>query len=75
LRERIARTPGTDSSRMMLAACYGHLGRLEDARMAWAELLKVNPGFSLVQREHVLPYKNAADFRRIADGLAKAGLP
>jgi adenylate cyclase len=35
----------------------------------------VNPGFSLVQREHVLPYKNAADFRRIADGLAKAGLP
>jgi Flp pilus assembly protein TadD len=48
LRERIARTPGTDSSRMMLAACYGHLGRLEDARMAWAELLKVNPGFSLV---------------------------
>jgi len=75
LRERIARTPGTDSSRMMLAACYGHLGRLEDARMAWAELLKVNPGFSLVQREHVLPYKNAADFRRIADGLTKAGLP
>ena len=75
LRERIARTPGTDSSRMMLAACHGHLGRLEDARMAWAELLKVNPGFSLVQREHVLPYKNAADFRRIADGLTKAGLP
>jgi hypothetical protein len=24
--------------------------------------------------EHVLPYKNAADFRRIANGLAKAGL-
>ena len=29
---------------------------------------------ALVQREHVLPYKNAADFRRIANGLAKAGL-
>jgi hypothetical protein len=26
------RTPGTDSSRMMLAACYGHLGRVEEAR-------------------------------------------
>jgi len=74
-RERIARTPGTDSSRMILAACYGHLGRVDDARMAWAELLKVNPGFSLVQRERVLPYKNPAEFQRIVEGLAKAGLP
>src|SRR5262244_1335212 len=75
LRERIARTPGTDSSRMMLAACCGHLGQLDDARAAWAELLKVNPEFSLTQRERVLPYKDARDFQRIADGLAKAGLP
>jgi adenylate cyclase len=75
LLERIARTPGTDSSRMMLAACYGHLGRIEEARTAWAELLKVNPNFSLEQRARVLPYKDPRDFQRIADGLAKAGLP
>jgi adenylate cyclase len=75
LLERIARTPATDSSRMMLASCYGHLGRADDARAAWAELLKVNPQFSLAQRERVLPYKNAADFQRIVEGLAKAGLP
>jgi adenylate cyclase len=75
LRERIARNPDTDSSRMLLAACYGHLGRTDDARAAWAELLKVNPGFSLDQRARVLPYKNPADFQRIAEGLAKAGLP
>ncbi len=73
--ERIARTPGTDSSRMLLASCYGHLGRLDDARATWAELLKVNPEFSLTQRARVLPYKNASDFERIAEGLAKAGLP
>jgi adenylate cyclase len=73
--ERIARTPGTDSSRMLLASCYGHLGRVEDARAAWQELLKVNPDFSLMQRERVLPYKHARDFQRIAEGLAKAGLP
>jgi tetratricopeptide (TPR) repeat protein len=64
LLERIARTPGTDSSRMMLAACYGNLGRLEEARAAWAELLKVNPDFSLEQRERVLPYKDPRDFAR-----------
>jgi adenylate cyclase len=75
LLERIARTPGTDSSRMMLAACYGHLGRIEEARAAWAELLKVNPNFSLEQRARVLPYKDPRDFQRIVEGLAKAGLP
>ncbi len=73
--ERIARNPGTDASRMLLASCYGHLGRAEDARVAWAELLKVNSDFSLEHRARVLPYKDAGDFQRIADGLAKAGLP
>jgi adenylate cyclase len=73
--ERIARNPGTDASRMLLASCYGHLGRVEDARSAWAELLKVNPEFSLMQRARVLPYKDAGDFQRIVEGLANAGLP
>jgi adenylate cyclase len=73
--ERIARNPGTDASRMLLASCYGHLGRVEDARAAWTDLLKVNPSFSLTQRARVLPFKNAGDFQRIAEGLAKAGLP
>jgi adenylate cyclase len=72
---RIARNPGTDASRMLLASCYGHLGRAEDARAAWSELLEVNPDFSLAQRARVLPYKDAGDFQRIAEGLAKAGLP
>jgi adenylate cyclase len=75
LLERIGRTPGTDSSRMLLAACYGHLGRMEEARAVWAELMKINTDFSLAQRARVLPYKDAGDFQRIVDGLAKAGLP
>jgi adenylate cyclase len=75
LLERINRNPETDASRMLLAACYGHLGRTADARAAWAELLKVNPDFSLPQRARVLPYKHASDFQRITEGLAKAGLP
>jgi adenylate cyclase len=74
LLDRIARNPNTDASRMLLAACYGHLGRTEEARAAWTDLIKVNPGFSLAQRARVLPYKDASDFRRITEGLAKAGL-
>jgi adenylate cyclase len=72
--ERIARNPETDASRMLLASCYGHLGRVEEARATWTELLKVNPEFSLAQRARVLPYKQASDFQRIVEGLAKAGL-
>jgi adenylate cyclase len=48
--DRIARNPSTDASRMLLASCYGYLGRAEEARTVWAELLKVNPDFSLMQR-------------------------
>jgi adenylate cyclase len=73
--DRINRNPNTDASRMLLAAAYGHLGRVEDARAAWAALLQVNPSFSLAQRARVLPYRDPADFQRIVDGLAKAGLP
>ena len=75
LLDRIARNPSTDASRMLLASCCGHLGRAEEARAVWAELLKVNPDFSLMQRARVLPYKNPDDFQRIREGLAKAGLP
>jgi adenylate cyclase len=39
LLDHIARNPDTDVSRMLLAACYGHLGRTDDARAVWAELL------------------------------------
>jgi len=75
LRDRIARNPNTDASRMLLASCYGYLGRTEDAQAVWAALLKVNPDFSVMQRARVLPYKNPDDFQRILEGLAKARLP
>jgi adenylate cyclase len=74
LKDRIERNPNTDASRMLLAACYGHLGRVEDARATWSGLLAVNPAFSLRQRARVLPYRNAGDFDRITEGLRKAGL-
>ena len=62
-------------SRVLLAACYGHLGRKDEAREAWDEALRVNPDYSLEHRQRVLPYKYPADFDRIAEGLRKAGLP
>jgi hypothetical protein len=40
-----------------------------------AELLRVNPDYSIEQRRKVLPYKNPEDFERVVEGLRKAGLP
>jgi adenylate cyclase len=74
LKQRLARNPVTDVSRALLAACYGHLGRVEDARAAWAEVLRVNPDYSLEYRRKVLPYKNPADFEVIVEGLRKVGI-
>jgi len=74
-RRRILRNPEIDSSRVLLAACYGQMGLVEEAREAWRELLRVNPDYSLEQRRKVLPYKNPGDFDRVVEGLRKAGLP
>ena len=74
LKRRILRNPETDSSRALLAAAYGQIGFIEEAREAWRELQRVNPNFSLEQRRTVLPYKNPADFERIVEGLRKAGI-
>jgi adenylate cyclase len=75
LKRRLVRNPDTDVSRVLLAACYGHLGRKDEAREVWQETLRVNPDYSLEHRRRVLPYKDPADFDRIVEGLHKAGLP
>jgi adenylate cyclase len=74
LKQRLARNPVTDVSRALLAASYGHLGRFDEARAMWQEVLRVNPDYSLEYRRKVLPYKNPADFELVVDGLRKAGL-
>jgi tetratricopeptide (TPR) repeat protein len=75
LKRRILRNPDTDASRVLLAAAYGQMGMIEEARESWREALRVNPSYSLEQRRKVLPYKNPRDFDRVVEGLRKAGLP
>jgi adenylate cyclase len=74
LKRRIFRTPETDASRVLLAATYGQTGRLDEAREQWREVLRLNPDYSLEHRRKVLPYKDPADFERVAEGLRKASL-
>ena len=74
LRQRLARNPRSQTSYALLASCYGHLGRMEDARSAWSEALKIEPGFSLERRRRILPYRNPETFEQRIEGLRKAGL-
>jgi adenylate cyclase len=74
LKRRLLRNPETDISRVLLAASYGHVGRIEEARAEWLDVFRVNPDYSLEHRRKVLPYKNPADFELVVDGLRKAGL-
>ena len=74
LTRRIRRYPETDSSRMLLASCYGHLSQVDAAKNVWQELKLAHPDFTLAEKGKVLPYKNPADWQRILDGLEKAGL-
>ncbi|MEB3045282.1 adenylate/guanylate cyclase domain-containing protein [Rhizobium mulingense] len=74
LLQRVNRNPITDVSRALLAACYGHLGRFEEARARWQEVLRVNPDYSLEYRRKVLPFKNPADFELVMEGLRNAGV-
>lgn len=75
LRRRIVLNPDTDISRVLLAASYGYAGRTAEARAEWANLLRINPDYSLEHGRQVMPYKDPAGFQRIIDGLQMAGLP
>jgi adenylate cyclase len=74
LKRRLIRKPDTDISRVMLAASYGHLGQIDEAKVQWEDVFRINPDYSLEHRKQVLPYKDPADFDHIVEGLRKASL-
>jgi len=56
-----------------MAAVYVRLDRLDEARAAISEMLKINPYYTL-QMEKNEPYKEAAQRDRLVNDLRKAGL-
>ena len=75
LTRRLARNPNSYTSWALLAACYGHLGRIDESRAAWAELMKLAPDYSIERRRDILPFRDPGMFEHRLDGLRKAGLP
>jgi adenylate cyclase len=75
-REAVARAPGVLVGRVWLAATYARLGRLEEARAEAAEVLRIDPNYTIdgTQRQ-LTAFKQPGDAEHFFDDLRKAGLP
>ncbi|GAF79889.1 unnamed protein product, partial [marine sediment metagenome] len=58
-----------------LASCYALMGREDDARAESAEVLRIDPKFSVGYLFKRAGYKYEVDRNRLRDSLLKAGLP
>jgi adenylate cyclase len=74
LKKAIEREPGDIFSNIFLTSAYSIAGRGKEARSAAAEVLKINPKFSLEQFAKIHPYKDPVTKERFIDSLRKAGL-
>ena len=66
--------PDTFYVRLFAAAVYSLAGRDEEARAEAAEVLRLNPKFSLERWEKSLRYKDQKDQEQFISALSKAGL-
>jgi adenylate cyclase len=74
-RECAARVPNVRLGHLGLAAAYAQLGRLDEARAEAAEILRVDPTWTMKKSVKLLPFKCPEHAEHFFDGLRKAGLP
>jgi adenylate cyclase len=74
-RECALRLPNLLWPHILLASAYAQLRQLEEARKEAAEVLRINPGFTIEIFKPLAVYKNPKDVEHQLDGLRKAGLP
>jgi adenylate cyclase len=75
-RECALRLPNMQLPRVWLASAYAQLGQIEEAKREAAEVLQINPGFTIESyKRGLLPFKDPKDLEHRVDGMRKAGLP
>jgi TolB-like protein len=57
-----------------IASCQAHLGRIDLAKIAAAEVLRLKPNFSMQDLERSEWWRETADLEHLKDGVRKAGL-
>jgi adenylate cyclase len=74
LQRFLSRYPNILHIHLMLAAVYSELGQVAEARAEAAEVLRLNPNFSLELHRQRMPIKDPAILERHLAALRKAGL-
>ena len=74
-REMVDRAPNFRNGRMLLAAAYGHLGRIREAEPQIEALLRLEPDCTLKKLSGQRYLQSAEDVLHYLDGLRKAGVP
>jgi adenylate cyclase len=59
----------------LLISAYVRTGQLEEARKEAAEVLRINPGFTIEGYKRLLVFKDPKDLEHRIDGLRKVALP
>jgi adenylate cyclase len=73
-KEALKHVPNNINIYLQLTATYSMMGQEENARIAAAEVMKINPKFSLEWYKKTLYFKNTDDIDRTIEALRKAGL-
>ena len=74
LKQYLSRYPNHFGPHLNLAAAYSELGKEAEARAEAAEVLRLNPKFSLEVHKERVPIKDPATLERHIAALRKAGL-
>jgi adenylate cyclase len=66
--------PEDHNTHVLLAISYAHLGRIDEARSAFREVLRLQPDYSLAGVRQIFAVANDDFVERLVAGLRKAGL-
>lgn len=70
----VSRMHNISQGRRILACCYGHLGRIEEAQREADFVRAAQPGFTAERWIEIVPDRRAEDRETLLQGLKKAGL-
>jgi adenylate cyclase len=73
-KKALQRSPDNLLAHVLLATAYSKMGREKEARAEAAEVLRINPKFSLDYFAKALPFKDQKVTNNLIDALRKAGL-
>ncbi len=74
-RECALRVPNLQMQHLWLASACAQSGQLEEARKEAAEVLRINPAFTIESWKRLAVFKNPKDADHLIDGIRKTGLP